>query len=264
MAEADRTRRPRGPSAARAGPRSLAWPDRVPGRPCQLPRRPYGRARRPGRREDEAPEGAWEPHGDAGRASGAAPAGPSCRRAHGAGKWRQRKAQARRVILFRREGLVGSAICPATPVSSTWTRPWPEACGAGPPAPVPASVRSGPTGRPVSRRWWAPRPRGGAERWESGVGAGGRQRRGTPSKGKTKRRKGVGGGAGAPEAAPGAAEPMGGRGAGAGGGGAVIRRRRPRPLGDHCQRRQLVPAHSSHPRRSPETDPRPAAQAGAR
>ena len=78
----------------------------------------------------------------------------------------------------------------------------------GPPAPVPASVLSGPTGRRVSRGGQARSPRGGAER---GVSAGGRQRRGTPSEGKTKRRKGVGGGAGAPEAAPGAAEPMGGR-----------------------------------------------------
>ena len=67
----------------------------------------------------------------------------------------------------------------------------------GPPAPVPASVLSGPTGRRVSRGGQARSPRGGAER---GVSAGGRQRRGTPSEGKTKRRKGVGGGAGAPEA----------------------------------------------------------------
>ncbi|XP_053068371.1 LIM domain-containing protein 2 isoform X1 [Acinonyx jubatus] len=56
---------------------------------------------------------------------------------------------------------------------------------------------------------------------------------------------------------------MGGRGAGAGGGGAAIRRWRRRPHGDHWQRRQLAPAPSSHPRRPPETDPRPAAQAGA-
>ncbi|XP_043760941.1 LIM domain-containing protein 2 isoform X2 [Cervus elaphus] len=138
------------------------------------------------------------------------------------------------------------------------TRPCPEASGADPSAPVPASVQSGQTGRRVSRGGRARSPRGGAER---GVSAGGRQRRGTPSEGKTKRRKGVGGGAGAPEAAPGAAEPMGGRGAGAGGGGAAVRRRRPRPLRNHWQRRQLAPARSSHrgfPRRlTPAPRPRP-------
>lgn len=155
--------------------------------------------------------------------------------------------------------LVGTPF--VTRVVSTCIRPCPEASGADPPAPAPALVQSGPTGRRVSRGGRARSRRGGAER---GVSAGARQRRGTPSEGKTKRRKGVGSGAGAPEAAPGAAEPMGGRGAGAGGGGAAIRRRRPRPLRDHWQRRQLAPARSSHPRLPPETDPRPAAQAGAR
>ncbi|XP_035156330.1 LIM domain-containing protein 2 isoform X1 [Callithrix jacchus] len=95
---------------------------------------------------------------------------------------------------------------------------------------------------------------------ERGVGAGDRQRRGG-RRGEDKARRGVGG-AGALEAAPGAAEPMGGRRAGAGGGGAAIRRWRRRPLGDHWQRRQLAPASSSHPC-VPGDGSRPAAQAGS-
>lgn len=101
--------------------------------------------------------------------------------------------------------------------------------------PTPGHRRDGQTARPVPEACERG-ARGALSSRERGAGAGDRQRRGR-RRGEDKARRGVGGGARAPEAAPGAAEPMGGRGAGAGGGGAAIRRWRRRPLGDHWQRR---------------------------
>ncbi|XP_074176392.1 LIM domain-containing protein 2 isoform X1 [Rhinolophus sinicus] len=115
--------------------------------------------------------------------------------------------------------------------------------------------------------WFGVGRRGGrlredCEGEKRGVRAGGGKQRPGPRARERQSAQRVGGGAGAPEAAPGAAEPMGGRGAGAGGGGAAIRRWRRRPLGDHWQAavaraRTLFAPEAPHGDRSPVPRPRP-------
>lgn len=202
-------------------------------------------------------------------------AGPHLRRLSGCRAHRARGGD-RGCRVFSRERQLGETEAAKHPGAARFSF---TAAGASPGAPFVRDPRrlnlnsSPPRGmqrwalRLRSLPWFGVGRRGGrlgedCEREKRGVRAGGGKQRPGPRARERQSAQRVGGGAGAPEAAPGAAEPMGGRGAGAGGGGAAIRRWRRRPLGDHWQAavaraRTLFAPEAPHGDRSPVPRPRP-------
>lgn len=241
MAEGDSTWGTKALQGARASSDGQAWRDRVPSSGCQLPPWPCERAGLP-----LVAGGLRGPRGRGSRGptlGGAAPArsirlqgpqsagwgrvvGPSPASAN-RGKLRQRNTQPQ----------PGSPLLPQGPRQERHSSRDPRRLNlnSSPPRGMQRWAL-----RLRSLPWFGVGRRGGrlreaCEREERGVRAGGGKQRPGPRARERQSAQRVGGGAGAPEAAPGAAEPMGGRGAGAGGGGAAIRRWRRRPLGDHWQ-----------------------------
>ncbi|XP_047689379.1 LIM domain-containing protein 2 isoform X2 [Prionailurus viverrinus] len=158
---------------------------------CQQPRPPSSGGRMgaaPGGGRTPRPAGAWEP--GPGRPRGvcqtSAPteirAGPRANR----GKLRHLKAQGHSGYPFSPQGRRRERHLSRDPRRLNLNSSAPGGVRY-PPAPVPASVGSGPTDGAAGK---ARGPRGWCECRERGVGAGGRQRQGTASEGKTKRRGG--------------------------------------------------------------------------
>uniref|UniRef100_A0ABI7XD18 LIM zinc-binding domain-containing protein n=5 Tax=Felidae TaxID=9681 RepID=A0ABI7XD18_FELCA len=244
-----------------AGPRSLAWLDRVPAAAATFLGRPYGGG--PWRREDSAAGGgvgAWT--GPPPRGQTSAPteirAGPRANR----GKLRHLKAQGHSGYPFSPQGRRRERHLSRDPRRFNLNSSAPGGVRY-PPAPVPASVGSGPTDWAAGK---ARGPRGWCECRERRVGAGGRQRQGTASEGKTKRRGGR-----RRRGGPGGGSGRGGANGRARGGGrrgrcrdkAVAAAAARGPLAAAAARARALLAPEAPPRRpTPAPQPRPGPRLG--